>query len=437
MDLVWITFEICINALEAALDVYLYTCLFIPKPGARRPLIPALITLSLYFCWLEITMTWDVPYILESAVIIAICYGFLLLFRSGHWAKKLLWVALANAVNLSIIYAVSWLQSIMTHTDISIQYVQGIERFVNVSLIHVVYMLFVWLVTHLRSLNDETTTPQMLAMTMLSLSNICILLLVEYATQFVHTETWAKISTATSIGVLAASLITLWLFNRLSAQARAMAHLHAQAYHAELQKQFFGEIKLLYGEIRTWRHDYQHHMQALEGALANGKVTQAQAYIADYLSNFSIPKHYYTTQNVMLDALLSTKLMRAENAGIEVLTQIVLPKQLPISDTNLCALLGNLLDNSITACEQVEPGRRFIELTILSMRENLCIKIRNATADKERHLGSKITSTKKGPGLHGIGLSSIDAIIQSAEGFCERHQENYEFMTTILLPMQF
>jgi len=56
------------------------------------------------------------------------------------------------------------------------------------------------------------------------------------------------------------------------------------------------------------------------------------------------------TGNVMADAILNSKLNVAEKMNIKLNVKANVPDKLPMSDVELCSMLGNILDNAVEAC---------------------------------------------------------------------------------------
>ena len=61
----------------------------------------------------------------------------------------------------------------------------------------------------------------------------------------------------------------------------------------------------------------------------------------------------------MADAILNSKLNVAEKMNIKLNVKANVPDKLPMSDVELCSMLGNILDNAVEACGTLpDPSRR-------------------------------------------------------------------------------
>ena len=104
-----------------------------------------------------------------------------------------------------------------------------------------------------------------------------------------------------------------------------------------------------------------------------------------------------------------------------------------ISDVHLCAIIGNLLDNAIEACEKVPPQNRFIRVYIGLFKEQLYISVTNSTEATRRKKLTELITTKKGE--HGLGLRRVDKIVEQYDGYINRKNEPGVFATEIMLSM--
>ena len=94
-----------------------------------------------------------------------------------------------------------------------------------------------------------------------------------------------------------------------------------------------------------------------------------------------------------------------------------LPDSLTFSDTELCSLLSNALENAIHACENIaDTNERYIKLRVYSKNNKLCIDIRNTyRTEPTFHQGHPV-SKEQG---HGFGTKSMAHIVEKHGGVCQ------------------
>ena len=56
------------------------------------------------------------------------------------------------------------------------------------------------------------------------------------------------------------------------------------AFQNAVVEQHYAEVENMYRKMRTWRHDYHNHIQALSAYLDQGEIEKAKAYLSEMLS---------------------------------------------------------------------------------------------------------------------------------------------------------
>ncbi len=192
------------------------------------------------------------------------------------------------------------------------------------------------------------------------------------------------------------------------------------------------EVQNIYQTMRAWRHDYHNHIQSIKAMLAMQKFAELDKYLDTLESDLDSIDIAIRTGNVGLDAILSSKVSIARKNNIEVDCTAKIPQVIKISDVHLCAIVGNLLDNAIEACEKLD-GNRFIRIYIGLFKQQLYISVSNSTCEKRRRRLSELVTSKLGE--HGFGLRRIDRIASQYDGYVNRKNEPGIFATEVMLPL--
>ena len=195
------------------------------------------------------------------------------------------------------------------------------------------------------------------------------------------------------------------------------------------------EVQNIYQTMRAWRHDYHNHMQAIKALLSMGKKEELSEYLDNLEKDLDSIDIAIRTGNVGLDAILSSKVSIARKNNIEVNCTAKVPADLKISDVHLCAIVGNLMDNAIEACEKITDGTapRFIRIYIGLFKSQLYISVSNSTCEKHRRRLNELVTSKLGE--HGFGLRRIDKLAEKYDGYVNRKNEPGIFATEVMLPL--
>ena len=220
--------------------------------------------------------------------------------------------------------------------------------------------------------------------------------------------------------------LAVWLIRRRSDQRIA-------TYQNKLLARQIVEVENLYTTMRGWRHDYHNHLQTLKARLDMGQTDGAREYLDRLEQDLDGIHALAETGNVSVDAILNAKLSLVLKSGIDLNFKATVPKNLTVSDIDLCVILGNLIDNAVESCEKVNESGRFLRLYINVLKQQLYITISNATTETVRKIDAAYISTKRGN--HGHGLKRIDRVVEKYDGYVNRKNEPGVFVTEILLPL--
>ena len=195
------------------------------------------------------------------------------------------------------------------------------------------------------------------------------------------------------------------------------------------------EVQNIYQTMRAWRHDYHNHIQSIKAMLEMGKKEELSDYLDNLEKDLDSIDIAIRTGNVGLDAILSSKVSVARKNNIEVNCTAKVPSELSVPDVHLCAIVGNLMDNAIEACEKIPAGTapRFIRIYIGLFKSQLYISVTNSTKEKKRRRLSEFVTCKLGE--HGFGLRRIDRLAARYEGYVNRKNEPGVFATEVMLPL--
>lgn len=206
-------------------------------------------------------------------------------------------------------------------------------------------------------------------------------------------------------------------------------------YQNDLLDRHYEEVQNIYQTMRGWRHDYKNHIQAMKAHLALKQYGELGEYLDMLDVDLKTVDTVIKTGNIRLDAILNSKLSLMANKKIRVNAKAQVPQKLTVSEVDLCVLLGNLLNNAMESCEQIENEQdRFIRIYIGVLKQQLYLSVTNSAGKEIKKIGRGCYLTTKGEG-HGFGLRRIDALVKKYGGYCNRQNEPSVFATEILLPL--
>jgi len=162
-------------------------------------------------------------------------------------------------------------------------------------------------------------------------------------------------------------------------QKRTQAELQSSMLELEL-KQSGTELESLRrveSQTAIYQHNMRHHLNAIDGFLSLGKDKQAQEYIRSVQADVEAitPKRF--CENELVNLLCSSFVSKAQHEDIRLKVEAKLPRKLSISDTELCSILSNGLENALHAVSGLSSEDRWIELYCGVNVNKLLVEINN------------------------------------------------------------
>lgn len=182
---------------------------------------------------------------------------------------------------------------------------------------------------------------------------------------------------------------------------------------------------------KLYRHDMRHHLAALS-TLAQGKNNQEiMRYIKQLNDTMdeTVQKEY--CENVMVNAMLSSYIHRAKEAGCSVNTKLFIPPSIPYDALDICTILANGIENAIHACSNDVKKEIYVH-AMMEANQKLAISITNPCDTKLQFDEEGFPKVERREG-HGLGLKSIKTIVDKYKGLFQCRQPEDTFELRIIL----
>ena len=187
--------------------------------------------------------------------------------------------------------------------------------------------------------------------------------------------------------------------------------LDTQLRQAQIE---FASLRQLQQNAAAYRHDMRHHFALLQGLASKGHIEEIKEYLRTAQSDMDAITPLRFCENETVNLILSAFSANAKQSEILLTVEARLPDSLPFSDTELCSLLSNALENAIQASKNIaDSNERHIKLRMYSKNNKLCIDIRNSyQSEPVFHQGLPV-SKEQG---HGFGTKSMAHIVEKHGG---------------------
>ena len=189
-------------------------------------------------------------------------------------------------------------------------------------------------------------------------------------------------------------------------------------------------------ELRRFRHDYNAHMTAISGLLANEEYDKLQEYIKS-MGYFREKFNLVNSGNIITDAVFNQYKELCDKENIEFEISGKLPENFNMAETDLCVLVSNLISNAYEAALKCEEDRRIISVEIRNSDEDIFIDVSNSVNGEVVFKNGLPVTDKQDRKNHGFGVENILEVVERNGGYVEWKQlDKGRFTAEIMLNAQ-
>ena len=240
--------------------------------------------------------------------------------------------------------------------------------------------------------------------------------------------------------LLLVDLLSVYLLDKLDKTQAAARENAVLRQNLKLEAEHFEALQDSYEQQRRQTHNYYDQLSVLKGMAERGA---SQEDFSKYLDGLIAAKEptpiRFHTHRTTVDVLLSQKVSKAHELGIEFDFQFDDLAAFPLPDNALVVILSNLIDNAMDACEAMPPdGQRYIRLSMKMRPAEAWLCIENTTAQPVKIENNTVQTTKGDPLERGYGLKIVASLLAENGGtYTLNYLENerlFGFYSTIPCP---
>lgn len=288
-----------------------------------------------------------------------------------------------------------------------------------------------WLLLRRRFLAEQVHLTRRLWQVVLGLASmpLCALIAVVLLT-FQKYESAAVNTLALNQGlvvlpfVLVTSLVLLVAILILADHER----LERASQLAGLREVYYQGLQQQERQVRQLRHDLRNHLTVVQGLLERGDTQEAAGYLEQMAGSQALQGVRRFCENEAANVVLSAKAESMEQAGITADFAVSLPRELPVADMDLAALLGNALDNAVEGVKNAEEKK--ITLRCKVNKGMLMLRIENPIGAA---VNPDLATTKADKSDHGFGIPGMREIAERYHGTLDADVKDGCFILFICL----
>ncbi len=251
----------------------------------------------------------------------------------------------------------------------------------------------------------------------------------------VESENMDKLQGVLAIAaIFAINIIVFYLYEDL--QESYKSRLEAAIFSQE-KEYYYNQCRYMEASAesaRSFRHDTRNHLFTISEIIKKGNSEQAQLYIRTIVNEkLSADVAFSDTGNIAIDSIINFKLNQARNNDINIQANISVPNNLLLDATDITAVVGNLIDNSIEACMVLEKEKRHIDVNICYEKGVLFIGIKNSFNGELKEENGKPITKKTDKLNHGYGLRNVEKTLEKYDGYMEFDHDECWFNVSAMM----
>lgn len=237
----------------------------------------------------------------------------------------------------------------------------------------------------------------------------------------------------TGFGVI--NILVFYFVSNILSNEAEVNRLRLMQERSQNQMSLYRNMQKNYEQQRRYMHDYKNQLNCIQGLITDGRIEEAQEYVAGLTGKVQQNMDYVNTNHPIVNVVLNQKYKYAQDKDITMTMLVNDLSGLNMKEEDIVTLLVNLIDNAVEACEELDFNR-VIQFKMTLEAEQLVLSIRNPVRNPVKINGKTITTTKKKASEHGIGLLNVNSVIEKTGGISALRCEEGWFCFSAIIPVE-
>lgn len=198
-----------------------------------------------------------------------------------------------------------------------------------------------------------------------------------------------------------------------------------------MQNEQYEKLKINIEETSKMRHNMRQHFLVIKNFIEVEQYKNVQKYLNE-LSNSIEPEYDFICQNPAINAIVKHYIDIAKKNSINTTVSIDLSEEIHIVETDICIIIGNILENAVEACIVQTLNNKFINIKATINEKNMFVFIVKNSFDNKIYIKNNDFISTKHTGI-GIGTASIKSITDKYNGIVKFEYKNKIFKVSVLI----
>lgn len=429
--MLWNLFEISINAYESFLMIYFLKSRLHIKEDSHLADILCLLSCTVFY---SLYLFFSVP--INDLVVFIFPLIYVYVMATDHFGLSLFWISILSILFVSTICVSTHIFSTIFSHQLPLLSTPGLYRAIYIITSNLILSIVIFSASKIRKDIFGLSWSVMFVFLFMSLS---ILISEECLYQLqIRTHFNSYIFSIGYLGLLICSILSILLFHFMAESTNQENQYKTELNAIRLSQKYQEEFTSIYNDFMIKEHDFKHQLETLKALISENNNTEAQNYLNSYTSQLQNIRPFMTGC-LAVDALLTSKALTMKSKNIDFKFTPYPLNSLPLSAPDFCSVVGNLLDNAIEGTQRVRSSDSpFISLAFARTYDVFHIVCKNTCNPKTiRFVNHSWLSSKTNDShseIHGVGIHSIERIINNAQGYSSFSVDGCTFVAELTIP---
>ena len=223
------------------------------------------------------------------------------------------------------------------------------------------------------------------------------------------------------------NVINYYILTNIINQSQIKEELRLSKLQLDYQSNKYLQLSNAYRDTRRIVHEVKRHNAFMLSCIERNEYDKLKDYIDKYGNELESRYVKVNTGNLVIDTFVTNYSSLANDNNIKFNYEIKLDREdIPITDYDLCILLGNLLDNCFNA---VSGDNFYISIKIFTKERFFVLYAENPASED-------IPNSSRTDNLHhGYGINNMCDITEKYNGLYFQKIEDGIYKTTISIPI--
>lgn len=430
-DLIWNVFEYTVDIYQGFIMSFFIYRFLVPRTK-RSAVVLMPVCAALFSAAIIILNNISIYEGLASGLYILILFIYALFAFQDSLLKKILASIVAVAVLLLVTTVeLNLISSIFKMNITDLIQTKGFLRFITLILIQVSVTLSLHLILKLFRYSDDYSFTDWFPIIIVLFISFVLVSLLHFLSLSIQNEQRIYINLSDMI-LLILNFLTFYVIYSIFLKNKEIREMKITKIREEHMEQFIKTSEAQYDSIRKLKHDIKDQLLSIYELIAHNEIEEAKSFISK-TNKIIDTETYVKTNSTIANAIINSKLTTASTLGIKV-SCITVSDFNGIDEVDLCELLGNILENAITACNEMpSDSSRFIYLEIGKENNIFTFLVKNSLQQSVIEKNPQLRTSKSDKENHGLGIAIIKDVVCKYNGRLDYYEIDNSFCCSVIL----